>query len=69
MDRDKKERRALKRAVKRAGKKHRRAALKRDLRENPEEAAYSEEKFGRHRSELLNGQDVDSTRRRSDEEE
>ncbi len=69
MDRDKKERRALKRAVKRAGKKHRRAALKRDLRENPEEAAFSDENFGRHRSATLNGKDFDSTRRRSDEEE
>ena len=69
MDRDKKERRALKCAVKRAGKKHRRAALKRDLRDNPEEAAFSEEKLGRHRSSTLNGQDFDSTRRLKEEEE
>ncbi len=65
MEREKKERRALKRSVKRAGKKHRRAALKRDLREHPEDAGYSEEQFGRHESAVFNGQDVDNTRRRT----
>ncbi len=64
MDPDKKERRALKRAVKRAGKKHLRAALKRDLGEQPEDAAFSEEDYGRHRSHELNGQDHDATRRK-----
>jgi hypothetical protein len=67
MDRDKKERRALKRAVKRAGQKHLRAVLKRDLRDRPEEAAFTETDFGRHRSDHLNGQDHDSTRRQNSE--
>lgn len=55
--------REQKRAVKRAGNKHRRQQLKRDLRDNPEEAAFSEEKLGRYRSAQLNGNDHDSTRR------
>jgi hypothetical protein len=64
MDRDKKERRALKRAVKRAGKKHLRASLKRDLRDRPEDAAFSDTDYGRHRSDGFNGLDQDATRRR-----
>jgi len=67
MDRDKKERRALKRAVKRAGKKHLRASLKRELRECPEDAAFNEEDYGRHRSHGLNGMDHDATRRKESE--
>ena len=37
---------------------------KRDLRENPEEAAFSEENFGRYSTAELNGIDHDNTRRR-----
>ncbi|MGL4422993.1 MAG: hypothetical protein ACRCZF_20155 [Gemmataceae bacterium] len=57
VDPDKRKMRELKRAVKKRGNKHRRAQLKRDLNENPEEAAFSEEKFGRFRSEKYNGLD------------
>jgi hypothetical protein len=66
MDREKRQLRQDKRAVKRAGNKARRQQLKRDLADNPEEAAFSEERFGRHRSAGLNGIDRDSTRRRDD---
>ena len=64
MDPTKREVRKLKRDIKRAGSKHRRRDLKRDLRENPEEAAFSEENFGRNESSTLNGLDSDATRKR-----
>jgi hypothetical protein len=54
---DKRQLRQHKRAVKREGNKHRRYELKRDLRENPEEAHQSEENFGRHSSQSFNGLD------------
>lgn len=63
---DKRLQRELKRQIKRAGNKRRRRALKEDLVRNPEEAAFSEETFGRHSSESLNGADTDTTRRRED---
>lgn len=63
-DREKRELRKQKREVKRAGNKHRRAQLKRDLRDRPEEAADSVPDLGRHRSAGLNGIDRDATRRR-----
>jgi hypothetical protein len=63
-DQEKRKLREEKRAVKKRGNKHRRQQLKRDLAENPEEAARSEEKLGRHRSAELNGIDRDSTRQR-----
>lgn len=69
MDDKKREIRKLKRVVKKAGSKHRRRDLKRDLIENPEEAAFSEENFGRNRSDGLNGMDADATRKRGDDEE
>jgi hypothetical protein len=69
MDRDKRKYRQLKRDVKRAGSKHRRRDLKRQLHDNPEEAAHHEENLGRHSSAGLNGLDQDATRRRPDEEE
>jgi hypothetical protein len=69
MDRDKKQMRKLKRDVKRAGSKRRRQHLKRDLRDNPEEAPYSEYDFGRNSSETLNGLDDDATRRRDDSDQ
>jgi hypothetical protein len=68
-DPDKRKLRDLKRALKKRGNKHRRQQLKRDLNENPEEAAHSEEKLGRHRSDTLNGldRDSDTTRRKKGE--
>lgn len=64
VDPDKRRLREIKRAIKKRGSKHRRAQLKRDLAENPEEAAHSEENLGRYRSDTLNGLDQDSTRKR-----
>ena len=63
-DRDKRKLRTEKRAVKKRGNKHRRQQFARDLRENPEGAAHSEEKFGRHSSAAFNGLDTDATRKR-----
>ena len=63
MDQDKRRMRQLKRDIKRAGKKHRRRELKRDLADNPEEAHWTEPSFGRHSSEGFNGMDRDATRR------
>ena len=65
-DPDKRKLREIKRAIKKRGNKHRRQQLKRDLAENPEEAAHSEEKLGRFRSDALNGLDRDGTRRKDD---
>jgi hypothetical protein len=56
-DPDKRKLRELKRAVKRRGVKHRRAELKRNLRDNPEEAAHAQESLGRFRSADYNGLD------------
>lgn len=67
-DDEKRKLRELKRAVKKRGNKHRRAQLKRDLIENPNEAAHSEASVGRFRSAALNGQDRDATRRKPDAE-
>jgi len=64
VDPRKRELRKLKRTVKRAGSKHRRRDLKRQLAENPESAADAEENFGRYSSEGLNCLDNDSTRRK-----
>jgi hypothetical protein len=66
-DPDKKKLREVKRAVKKRGNKHRRQELKKTLSENPEDAAHAEEDLGRFRSDALNGQDRDATRRRKDE--
>ena len=67
VDDEKRERRKLKKAVKKAGNKHRRAQLKRDLHDRPEEAAHSDENLGRHQSEQFNGLDHDTTRRKADQ--
>jgi hypothetical protein len=67
-DPDKRRMRELKRAVKKRGNKHRRQQLKRDLAENPEDAAQSEEDLGKHRSDRLNGLDDDSTRKKKEED-
>lgn len=64
---DKRKLRQLKREIKRAGSKRRRQALKKDLEENPEEAAHSAFDFGRLSSESLNGLDQDATRRRKEQ--
>jgi hypothetical protein len=68
-DPEKRALRKLKRVLKRAGSKHRRRDLKKQLADNPEGAADSEENLGRSRSDTLNGLDQNSTRRRQDEEE
>ncbi len=67
-DPDKRRMRELKRAVKKRGNKHRRSQLKRDLTANPDEAAHSEEKLGRYRSDTLNGLDQDATRKKKEED-
>jgi len=59
----------LKRALKKRGNKHRRQKLKRDLAENPEEAANADEDLGKHRSDRLNRLDNDATRRKPDSAE
>lgn len=65
VDPHKRELRKLKQAIKKRGNKHRRAQLKKELLANPEEAAHSEESFGRHASRGYNGLDQDSTRNRT----
>lgn len=65
-DPDKRQLRKLKRVVKKAGSKHRRRELKKQLVENPDEAAHAEENFGRSSSESFNGLDSDSTRKRDE---
>jgi len=65
IDPHKRELRKLKRTLKRAGSKHRRRKLKRQLDENPEEASDAQEDVGRYSSEGLNRLDNDSKRRRS----
>jgi hypothetical protein len=64
MEPAKRELRRPKKEIKRAGSQRRRRLWKRDLRENPDEAAHSEENFGRYKTAELNGIDHDSTRRR-----
>ena len=64
-DPDKRKLRELKRVLKKRGNKHRRQELKKNLSENPDEAAQAEEELGRHRSADLNGIDRDSTRRKN----
>jgi hypothetical protein len=63
MDPKKQDLRQTKRQLKRAGSQRRRRQWKRDLRENPEEAPYSQDDFGRFSTSRLNGIDRDSTRR------
>lgn len=64
----KRELRKLKRTVKRAGSKHRRRELKKQLAEHPEDAAHAKDDFGKHNSATLNGLDEDATRRRDGED-
>jgi hypothetical protein len=65
MEPDKRQWRQLKRELKRAGNKRRRRYLKRELTDNPEEAAFTDFDFGCNSSAGLNGLDQDATRRRS----
>jgi hypothetical protein len=65
MNQDKRRHRELKREIKRAGNRKRRQHFKRDLAENPEEAAQTDFEFDRASSSGLNGMDRDATRRRS----
>jgi hypothetical protein len=68
-DPDKRKLREAKRAIKKRGNKKRRQGLKRNLAENPEEAAHAEEDLGKHRSDRLNKLDNDSTRRKPEDDE
>lgn len=68
MDQDKRKFRELKRTLKRAGSKHRRRDLKKQLAADPEEAHQAEENFGRYGSAHLNHYDRDATRKPAEEE-
>ena len=68
-DPDKRQMRDLKRAIKKRGNKKRRAELKRNLAENPDEAAHAEEDLGKHRSDTLNRLDNDATRRKPEDKD
>jgi hypothetical protein len=65
MDDQKRQLRKLKRELKRSGSKRRRRYLRRELNENPEDAAHTDFQFGRDQTAGLNGLDQDSTRRKS----
>jgi hypothetical protein len=67
-DPHKRELRKLKRTLKRAGSKHRRRELKKQLADDPAGAAAAAEDFGKFSSEGLNGLDQDATRKRSADE-
>jgi len=69
MDQDKRRYRQLKRDIKKAGNRKRRQHLKRQLHDNPEEAAHPDFDFGRDSSASLNGNDNDATRRRAGQDE
>ncbi len=62
MEPTKREHRELKRDLKREGSQRRRRQWKRVLRDDPEEAPYAEENFGRCSTADLNGRDHDPTR-------
>jgi hypothetical protein len=65
MDLEKRDRRQLKREIKRKGTQHRRRLLKRGLAEHPEEAIDDIPTVGRFRSSDFNGLDRDLTRRKA----
>jgi hypothetical protein len=69
MDQEKRRQRQLKRSLKRAGNKSRRQHLKRQLAEQPDEAAHDEHDYGRHSTAGLNGLDQDATRRRNQDQD
>jgi hypothetical protein len=64
----KRELRKLKRTLKRAGSKHRRRELKKQLADDPEGAAEATEDFGKFSSESFNGLDQDATRKKDSDE-
>lgn len=64
MSDDKRVYRKLKRQVKKAGNRKRRATLKKQLEEDPAEAHQAEFDFGADSSQFLNKSDSDATRRR-----
>jgi hypothetical protein len=68
-DDKKREIRELKREIKKAGNRKRRQQLKRQLQENPGEAADADVDVGRYRSAEYNGLDNDATRRRKDKKD
>lgn len=57
MDPNKRRQRQLKRQIKKAGSRHRRRRAQRDLAQRPDEAHWSEEDLGHHRSRDFNGLD------------
>jgi hypothetical protein len=63
MDGNQREFRQTKRKLKQLGSQRRRRVWKRELRERPEDAPYSEDDFGRFRTAGLNARDRDATRR------
>jgi hypothetical protein len=65
MDQEKRERRQLKREIKRKGTQHRRRLLKRALADHPEEAVDDIPTVGRYRSSDFNGLDHDATRKKA----
>jgi hypothetical protein len=69
MNDDKRQYRQMKRDIKKAGNRKRRRHLKRELENNPEEAAQTEFDFGRDSSAPLNGNDQDATRRKNDQQD
>jgi hypothetical protein len=69
VDPDKRRMRQDKRAIKKAGNKHRRQSLKRQLEQNPEEAAHADEDLGRHTSKDFNGMDHDSKRQQLEKDD
>lgn len=62
MENEKRAYRQLKRELKRAGNKARRNYLKKQLRENPEEAHWDEFDFGLNSTEEMNGKYPDTKR-------
>ena len=67
-DPHKSELRKLKRTLKRAGSKHRRRELKKQLAADPDGADEATEDFGKFSSEGFNGLDLDATRKRAADE-
>jgi hypothetical protein len=67
-DPHKRELRKLKRTLKRAGSKHRRRELKKQLAADPDGAAEATEDFGKFSSENFNGLDQDATRKMASDE-
>jgi hypothetical protein len=65
---DKKYLRKVKREIKRSGNKRVRSQIKREIEENPDVAHMSEQDFGGFSSEIMNGMDYDSKRKKKKRE-